>query len=171
MPEQPAASSAITLRPATPDDLPLIVRLIRALAEYELLLDQCFAAEESLREHLFGPRPYAEVIIAEDGREPAGFALFFHNYSTFACKPGLYLEDLFVFPEKRGLGIGRRLLARLAEIAVERGCARLEWSVLDWNEPAIGFYKRLGARLLDDWTTCRIDGEALQTLGSGAPRD
>jgi GNAT superfamily N-acetyltransferase len=159
----------VRVRAATVEDLPLIVRLIRGLAEYERLLEQCNASEELLREHLFGARPYAEVIIAKDREGAAGFALFFHNYSTFLTKPGLYLEDLFVLPERRGNGVGRRLLARLAEIAVERGCGRLEWSVLDWNEPAIGFYKRLGARLLDDWTTCRLDGAALHALGTGSP--
>lgn len=164
MPEHAAGQATITIRPATPDDLPLIAALIRGLAEYERLIEECFADEASLREHLFGPRPYAEVIVAEDADGPAGFALFFHNYSTFRCKPGIYLEDLFVRPEKRGLGIGRRLLTGLAELAVERDCARLEWSVLDWNTPAIGFYKRLGAHLKDEWTTCRVDGEALRAL-------
>lgn len=156
----------ITIRAATLNDLPLIVALIRGLAEYERLLDQCFAGEAALREHLFGPRPYAEVLIAEGSDGPAGFALYFHTYSTFLCKPSLYLEDLFVRPEKRGLGIGRRLLSRLAELAIERDCGRLEWAVLDWNTPAIGFYQRLGARLMDDWTTCRLEGEALMALAN-----
>ena len=157
----------LTIRPATPADVPLIRRFIRDLAEYERLLHEAQATEEALREHLFGPRPYCEVIIAEDADGPAGFALFFHNYSTFMAKPGIYLEDLFVRPERRGAGIGRALLAELARLAVERGCGRLEWSVLDWNEPAIGFYKRLGARLMDEWTTCRIDGAALTQLAAG----
>jgi GNAT superfamily N-acetyltransferase len=154
----------ITVRWATPADAGLIYGFIRGLAEYERLLDLFVGTEEALREHLFGPRPYCEVIIAEDAAGPAGFALFFHNYSTFLMRPGIYLEDLFVLPERRGAGIGRALLGRLAEIAVERGCGRLEWSVLDWNEPAIGFYKRLGARLMDDWTTCRLEGEPLARL-------
>jgi GNAT superfamily N-acetyltransferase len=154
----------ISVRWAAPADVPLIYGFIRGLAEYERLLDLFVGTEEALREHLFGPRPYCEVIIAEDPAGPAGFALFFHNYSTFLMRPGIYLEDLFVLPERRGAGVGRALLGRLAEIAVERGCGRLEWSVLDWNEPAIGFCKRLGARLMDDWTTCRLEGEPLAGL-------
>jgi GNAT superfamily N-acetyltransferase len=117
-----------------------------------------------LRKNLFGDRPYAEVLIAEVDGEPAGFALFFHNFSTFVGRPGIYLEDLFVKPEHRGTGLGRALLKRLAEIAVERECGRLEWAVLDWNEPAIGFYKKLGARPNDEWTVFRLAGEALQEL-------
>jgi GNAT superfamily N-acetyltransferase len=154
----------IRIRDATPGDVPLIVSFIRGLAEYERLLDQCVVSEEALREHLFGPRPYCQVLLAEDAAGPAGFALFFFNYSTFLTKPGLYLEDLFVLPERRGEGVGRALLTRLARLAVERGCGRLEWSVLDWNEPAIGFYRRLGAQLMDDWTACRLTGEALERL-------
>jgi GNAT superfamily N-acetyltransferase len=161
-----SASGTVQIRPARPSDVPSILRLIRGLAEYERLLDRCAASEESLLEHIFGPRPYCEVIIAEDNNGPAGFALFFHNYSTFLTKPGIYLEDLFVVPERRGAGIGRALLARLAQIAVERGCGRLEWAVLDWNEPAIGFYRRLGARVMEDWTTCRLDGEALERVAA-----
>jgi len=160
-------SQKVRIRAATPDDLALILSLIRGLAEYEHLLDRCVVTEEALGEHLFGSRQYCEVIIAQFASEPVGFALFFHNYSTFLAKPGLYLEDLFVVPERRGLGVGRALLRRLGGIALERGCGRLEWSVLDWNEPAIGFYKRLGAALLDDWTTCRIEGEALSSLAVG----
>jgi GNAT superfamily N-acetyltransferase len=160
-------NAEIRIRSATRDDLSLIVRFIRGLAEYERLLDVCFASEAVLGEHLFGSRPYCEVLIAEDADGPAGFALFFHNYSTFLTKPGVYLEDLFVLPERRGRGFGRALLTRLAQLAVERDCGRLEWSVLDWNEPSIGFYKRLGARLLDDWTTCRLDGESLAALAAG----
>jgi GNAT superfamily N-acetyltransferase len=143
------------------------MRLIRGLAEYERLTDRCTGSEAALREHLFGLRPYCEVLIAEDTEGAVGFALFFHNYSTFLTRPGLYLEDLFVWPERRGTGVGRALLTRLAGIALERGCGRLEWSVLDWNEPAIGFYKRLGAKLLDEWTTCRLEGEALTALARG----
>jgi GNAT superfamily N-acetyltransferase len=156
----------IHVRPATPSDVPLVLDLIRGLAEYERLLHKCVASEQALRDHMFGPRPYCEVIVAEEGNRPAGFALYFHNYSTFLAKPGIYLEDLFVVPELRRAGVGQALLARLAQIAVERGCGRLEWAVLDWNEPAIGFYKRLGARLMDDWTTCRLEGEALESLAA-----
>jgi GNAT superfamily N-acetyltransferase len=158
------SQSSICVRDARPEDVPLIFELIRGLAEYERLSHEVVGSVDDLREHLFGDRPFCEAIIVEDDSGPAGFALFFHNYSTFRVQPGLYLEDLFVLPDRRGSGLGRALLKRLAEIAVERGCGRLEWSVLDWNEPAIGFYKRLGARLMDDWTTCRLDGEALKVL-------
>jgi len=158
----------ITLRTATRADVPVVARLIRALAEYERLAHDCFADEAALEDHLFGPRPYAEVLIAEVGGEPAGFALFFHNYSTFLTRPGIYLEDLFVVPERRGLGLGRRLLAALAALAVERGCGRLEWSVLKWNSPAIGFYERLGAVPMDEWQVYRLTGEPLEALARGA---
>ncbi len=156
--------AALTIRPATPADVPLVLRFIRGLAEYERMLDRVTATEAALAEHIFGAHPYCEVLIAEDADGPAGFALYFFNYSTFLASPGLYLEDLFVLPERRGTGIGRALLARLARVAVERGCGRVQWQVLKWNEPAIGFYKRLGANLMDDWTTCRLEGEALQQL-------
>ena len=156
------------MRAATAADTPQILAFIRGLAEYEKLTHACVATEEELRASLFGPRPYAEVILAEWEGAPAGFALFFHNYSTFRARPGIYLEDLYVLPEKRGHGIGKALLTELARLAVERGCARLEWSVLDWNEPAIGFYKKLGARLMDEWTVMRVDGTALQQLGAAA---
>jgi GNAT superfamily N-acetyltransferase len=142
--------------------------LIRALAEYERLADQCRADAPSLEATLFGDRPAAEVLIAEVDGAAAGFALFFHNYSTFLARPGLYLEDLFVQPEHRGLGVGRRLMAALARIAVARGCGRFEWSVLDWNAPAIGFYRRLGAIGMDGWTVQRVSGEALQRLAQDA---
>jgi len=145
-------------------DVPLILELIRGLAEYERLADQCVATEAGLRDALFGARPAAEVLIAFAGDTPAGFALFFHNFSTFLGRRGLYLEDLFVKPEFRRLGIGRRLLTELARIAVERGCGRFEWSVLDWNAPAIEFYKHLGAKPLDDWTIFRMSGEDLEKL-------
>ena len=154
----------LSLREATESDVPLILRFIRDLAEYERLLDACVATEESVRETLFGARRYAEVIIAEWDGEPAGFALFFHNYSTFLARPGIYLEDLFVRPELRGHGIGKALLGRLATLAVERNCGRLEWAVLNWNEPAIGFYKSLGAVPQDEWTVYRVTGEALAHL-------
>ena len=157
---------AISIRPACADDLPLIAQLIRALAAYEKLAHEVRFDEAVLGAKLFGPRPYAEVIIGEVDGAAQGFALFFHNFSTFEGKPGVYLEDLFVQPEARGSGLGKALLARLAAIAVERDCARLEWSVLDWNEPAIGFYKKLGARMMDEWTVMRVDGAALVQLGA-----
>jgi GNAT superfamily N-acetyltransferase len=157
-------SDAVTIRPARPEDVPTIVALIGALAEYERLADECHADAAALSEHLFGARAHAEVLIAETARTPAGFALFFHNYSTFLTKPGIYLEDLFVMPELRGQGIGRELLAELARIAVARGCGRLEWSVLKWNEPAIGFYKSLGAVPMEEWQVFRLTGDALATL-------
>ena len=162
---------SLSIRFATPDDLPLIADLIRALAEYEKLADEVRFDEAVLGEKLFGARPFAEVIIGEVDGAPQGFALFFHNFSTFEGKPGVYLEDLFVRPEARGSGLGKALLARLAAIAVERDCARLEWSVLDWNAPAIGFYKKLGARLMDEWTVMRVDGAALVQLGARSAAD
>ncbi|MBY0392639.1 MAG: GNAT family N-acetyltransferase [Novosphingobium sp.] len=158
----------ISIRIATPEDLPLIADLIRGLADYEKLAHEVRFDEPVLGAKLFGQRPYAEVIIGEVDGAAQGFALFFHNFSTFEGKPGVYLEDLFVRPEARGSGLGKALLSRLAAIAVERDCARLEWSVLDWNEPAIGFYKKLGARLMDEWTVMRVDGAALVQLGASA---
>lgn len=156
------------IRPATPADLPLIAGLIRALAEYEKLAGEVRFDEAVLGETLFGARPYAEVLIGEIDGAPMGFALFFHNFSTFEGRPGIYLEDLFVAPEARGCGLGKALLAELARLAVERGCARLEWAVLDWNEPSIGFYRSLGARAMDEWTVMRVDGPALGALGAQA---
>lgn len=158
----------LSIRSATPADLPLIAQLIRDLAEYEKLAHEVRFDEAVLGQKLFGARPYAEVVIGELDSVPQGFALFFHNFSTFEGKPGIYLEDLFVRPEARGSGLGKALLSHLAMLAVERDCARLEWSVLDWNDPAIGFYKKLGARLMDEWTVMRVDGTALQQLGAGA---
>jgi GNAT superfamily N-acetyltransferase len=149
-------SPATHVRPATPADVDRIAAFIRALAEYERLTAECVFDPADLRDHLFGPRPCAEVLIAEVDSTPVGFALFFPTYSTFLGRPGLWLEDLFVLPEARRHGAGGALLRRLTEIATERGCGRLEWSVLDWNQPAIDFYRSLGARLLDDWTTCRL---------------
>jgi GNAT superfamily N-acetyltransferase len=160
-------TKALSIRPATSTDLPLIAALIRALADYEELADEVRFDEAVLGEKLFGPRPYAEVLIGELDGVPQGFALFFHNFSTFEGKPGIYLEDLFVRPEARGSGLGKALLAELAALALARDCARLEWSVLDWNAPAIGFYKKLGARLMDEWTVMRVDGADLARLGSG----
>jgi GNAT superfamily N-acetyltransferase len=142
----------------------MILDFIRQLAVYEKLEHEVVADEERLRATLFGDRPFAEVIIAEHAGEPAGFALFFHNYSTFLARPGLYLEDLFVRPELRGRGIGKLLLQTLARIAIDRGCGRFEWWVLDWNEPAIRFYRRLGAQSMDEWTVFRVTGDALLEL-------
>jgi GNAT superfamily N-acetyltransferase len=159
----------IRIAPATEDQVPLILELIRGLAEYEKLADEVVATEESLRASLFGPRPDAEVVIAYVGDQPAGFALFFHNYSTFLGQRGLYLEDLFVKPAFRRNGVGRRLLQYLARLAVERRCGRFEWWVLDWNEPAIGFYQGLGARPMSDWTVYRLTGDALVKLAGEAP--
>jgi GNAT superfamily N-acetyltransferase len=156
------------IRPATRSDVSLIASLIRALAEYEKLAHEVRFDEAVLEQKLFGPRPYAEVVIGEIDGAPQGFALFFHNFSTFEGKPGIYLEDLFVKPEARGSGLGKALLSHLAALAVERDCARLEWSVLDWNAPAIGFYKSLGARFMDEWTVMRVDGAALMQLGTNA---
>jgi GNAT superfamily N-acetyltransferase len=155
------------VRPAVPADVPTIARLIRELAEYERLAHAVVLTERDLHDHLFGPRRYAEVLIAEDDRRPVGFALFFHNYSTFLAKPGIYLEDLFVEPAYRGRGHGKALLAVLAKLTVERGCGRLEWAVLDWNEPSIGFYKSLGATAMDEWTVYRLTGEPLKMLAGG----
>jgi GNAT superfamily N-acetyltransferase len=149
------------IRPAAIDDVPTIFGLIRQLAEYERLSHEVVLEESQLREHLFGPRPWAEVLLAEESGRVVGFALFFHNYSTFAGKPGIYLEDLFVEPEHRSKGHGKALLQAVALRAVERGCARMEWSVLDWNEPAICFYRSLGAQAMDDWTVYRLSGESL----------
>ena len=159
----------VIVRAATIADTALLLSLIRGLAEYEKLADECVATEDQLREHLFGPRPYAEAIIAEADGEPAGFALFFHNYSTFVGKPGIYLEDLFEKPRFRGLGIGKRLLVDVARIGVERGCGRYEWTVLDWNEPAIRFYESLGAEMKREWIINRVSGEALSRLAQRAP--
>jgi GNAT superfamily N-acetyltransferase len=158
----------LAIRPAVPADLPLIAALIRDLAEFEKLAHEVRFDEAVLGEKLFGPRPYAEVLIGEIDAVPQGFALFFHNFSTFEGRPGIYLEDLFVRPAARGSGLGKALLAKLAALTLERDCARLEWSVLDWNEPAIGFYKKLGARPMDEWTVMRVDGAALAQLGAGA---
>jgi len=155
---------SVTTRFAEPSDLPLIARFIRDLAEYERLAHEVRLEEAVLGERLFGARPYAEVLIGEIDGTPNGFALFFHNFSTFEGKPGVYLEDLFVRPEARGSGLGKALLSALAQIAIERDCARLEWSVLNWNDPAIQFYKKLGAKAMDEWTVFRVDGDALNTL-------
>jgi GNAT superfamily N-acetyltransferase len=157
-------SIALRITPASAADTPIILSLIRELAEFERLLNEVTATEEQLRATLFGQRPSAEVVIARVEEEVAGFALFFHNYSTFLAKPGVYLEDLFVRPKFRGQGIGEALLRHLARLAVDRGCGRLEWSVLDWNQRAIDFYKALGAQPLNDWTMFRVTGGALTKL-------
>jgi GNAT superfamily N-acetyltransferase len=153
-----------SIRSAVATDLPIIAQFIRDLAEYEKLAHEVRFDEVVLGERLFGSRPYAEVLIGEIDDTPQGFALFFHNFSTFEGRPGIYLEDLFVRPEARGSGLGKALLKALAALALERDCARLEWSVLDWNEPAITFYKSLGAKSMDGWTINRVDGGALQAL-------
>lgn len=154
----------LMIREAVPGDEALILHFIRGLAEYERLAHECIATEADLTRSLFGPRPEAEVLLAYADGEPAGFALYFHSYSTFLARKGLYLEDLFVLPEQRGRGIGLALLRALARVAVERACGRLEWSVLDWNESAIGFYEKLGARAMNEWTVYRLTGDALQRL-------
>lgn len=157
-------TTPIDVRAATAEDAPLVLDFIRGLAEYERLEHECVATEERVRATLFGATPQAEVAIAWVGEEAAGFALFFHNYSTFLARRGLYLEDLFVRPAWRGRGVGRALLAHLARLALDRGCGRLEWWVLDWNEDAIAFYERLGARAMSDWTVYRLTGDALERL-------
>jgi GNAT superfamily N-acetyltransferase len=174
----------VTIRPAGEHEVPVILDFIRALAKYERLEHELVATEEGLRKALFGARPYAEVVFAcvgtqpersggnpekrqwGDAGQPVGFALFFHNFSTFLGRPGIYLEDLFVHPEARGRGIGKRLLQWLANTAVERGCGRLEWSVLDWNEPSIAFYRSLGAVAMDEWSIFRLTGAALTSLAA-----
>ena len=154
----------VSIRPATRNDVPVIAELIRGLARFEKLEHEVVMTEDMLTAGLFGERPYAEVLLADDEEQPVGFALFFHNFSTFLGRPGIYLEDLFVVPEQRGKGIGQLLLATLARLAVERGCGRLEWAVLDWNQEAIRFYERLGARPNSDWTIYRLTGESLSAL-------
>ena len=157
---------SLSIRSATPADISLIGQFIRDLAEYEKLAHEVRFDEAVMAQKLFGPRPFAEVLIGEIDRTPQGFALFFHNFSTFEGRPGIYLEDLFVRPDARGSGLGKALLGKLAALAVERDCARLEWSVLDWNTPAIDFYKALGARPMDEWTVYRVDGDALTDLAA-----
>jgi GNAT superfamily N-acetyltransferase len=164
---EPAGKSSITVSPASEADVPVILTFIRGLAEYEKLAHTCVASEDALRRTLFGERPYAEVIIARLDGTPVGFALFFHNYSTFLARPGIYLEDIFVLPQHRGAGAGKALLRRVAQIARERDCGRLEWSVLDWNQPAIDFYESLGATVMPDWRICRMAGDVLETFAAG----
>jgi len=159
----------VEIRPATADDAETLVRLIRELAAYEQLEHEARATPEAIRQHLFGPHARAEALIAEQGGQPIGFALFFQNFSTFRCQPGLYLEDIYVQPEHRGRGLGKALFQRLAALAVERDCGRMEWTVLNWNEPAIQFYRGLGARPMDQWTLQRLEGESLTRLAHSNP--
>jgi GNAT superfamily N-acetyltransferase len=156
----------LRIAPATPDDAPAILGLVQALAEYERARPECQATEAGLRATLFGDERQAECVIAWEGTSPVGLAIFFHNYSTWLARHGLYLEDLFVLPTHRSKGYGRALLKYLAKLAIERGCGRFEWAVLDWNEPAIGFYKALGAKPMDEWTVYRMSGDALARLAS-----
>jgi GNAT superfamily N-acetyltransferase len=158
------ASKSFQIRPATLDDVPTILSLIRDLAEYERAPNEVVATEEGLREVLFGARPAAEVVLALEGKMPVGFAVFFHNFSTWLGRPGLYLEDLFVRLDARGKGYGRALLVYLARIARERGCGRMEWAVLDWNEPAVQFYRKLGAAPNEEWTVFRLTSEGIAKL-------
>ena len=167
MPERTTPEPPVEMRVATEDDVPLILSFIRELAEYEKLSHEVVATEDVLRGSLFGERTGAEVVICYLSGTPAGFALFFHNFSTFLGRPGLYLEDLYVKPEMRGRGLGRALLVHLAKLARERGCGRMEWSVLDWNEPAIKLYKGIGAVPMDEWTVYRVTGDALEDLAAG----
>jgi GNAT superfamily N-acetyltransferase len=160
--------SNVRIVPARSQDVSIILSLIKALADYERMSDEVVATEEGLRAWLFGDHPAAEVVLAYGGETVVGFALFFHNFSTFLGRPGLYLEDLFVIPEWRGRGIGRMLMAHLAEVALQRGCGRMEWSVLDWNESAIAFYQRMGARVMNEWRLCRLTGESLAKVASGS---
>lgn len=157
-------SDTFKIKPATEKDVPLIFSFIKELAEYEKLLNEVVATEEILRETLFGKRAYAEVVIGYLNHKPVSFALFFHNFSSFLGRPGIYLEDLYVSPEARSKGIGQKMLAYLAQLAKHRNCGRLEWWVLDWNTPAINFYKRIGAKAMDEWTVYRVTGQALDAL-------
>ena len=163
------AAARFRLEPATERDVPLILRFIKELAAYEKLAGEVVATEDTLRTSLFGPRPAAEAVIAYAGGEPAGFAVYFQTFSTFLGRPGLYLEDLYVTPAWREHGIGRLLLACVARVAVDRGYGRLEWSVLDWNELALGVYRKLGARPMDEWTVHRLTGDALRRLADSVP--
>jgi GNAT superfamily N-acetyltransferase len=159
-----ADTPPVTLRPARPDDVQDLLRLIRELAEFERLSHLVVATPELLAEHLFGPRPSAEAVVADAQGQVVGFALYFMNFSTFLGRPGLYLEDLYVQPAQRGRGLGRALLSHLGALAVARGCGRFEWSVLDWNEKAIRLYRHMGAQVLPDWRICRVTGDALQAF-------
>jgi GNAT superfamily N-acetyltransferase len=159
------ASTPWAIRPATAADIPALVVLIKALAEYEKLAHEVTGNPEDLERALFGDRPYAEAVLAWVDDTPVGMALFFHNFSTFLMQPGIYLEDIFVQPDYRGQGIGKALLIHVGKLALERGCGRFEWSVLDWNTPAIEFYQRMGAEIKPEWQTCRVAGAALAAFG------
>jgi GNAT superfamily N-acetyltransferase len=161
--------SDLRIQPATIDDVPLLLQLIKDLAEYEQLAYACVATEDDLRAHLFGPNAVAHALVASLGSQPAGFALYFFNFSTFLARPGLYLEDLFVKPAWRNRGVGRALLAELARIAIDRRCGRMEWAVLNWNELALRVYRGIGAQPLNDWTVYRLTGDALSGLAAAAP--
>lgn len=160
-------TSQVQIKPATAADVPVILQLIRELAEYERAPDDAVATEAQLHEVLFGATPSAQVLLAREGDEPVGFAVYFFNFSTWLGRPGLYLEDLFVRPAQRGKGYGRELLSRLAQVAQERGCGRMEWAVLDWNEPAIQFYKKLGAKPMEEWTVFRLTSDGISDLAQG----
>lgn len=160
-----------SIRAASLEDVPVIAQLIRDLAEYERAPSEAIASEEGLREVLFGPEPAAHVLLALENAEAVGFAVYFFNFSTWLGRPGLYLEDLFVRPDRRGHGFGRALLVRLAQIAHERGCGRMEWAVLDWNEPAIAFYKKLGAQPMEEWTVYRLTSDGIAQLAHGSPNE
>lgn len=162
----PQSTSRLQIASATPNDVPLILAFIKELAVYEKLEHEVVATEEILEETLFGKRPYAEVLIASYDSQPVGYALFFHSFSTFMGRPGLYLEDVYVQPTMRGKGVGKALLVHLARLAVERSCGRFEWSVLDWNEPSIGFYRSLGAQPMNEWTVFRLTGKSLERLAN-----
>ncbi|MEO1401748.1 MAG: GNAT family N-acetyltransferase [Cyanobacteria bacterium J06635_1] len=162
-----SAANTVEIHVATPADVPVLFDLVKALAEYEKLSHEVTGTPEALHQHLFGPRPYAEAIVARINQSPAGFALYFYNFSTFLMKPGLYLEDLFVLPSHRRQGVGTAIFQYLANHALTQGCGRFEWSVLDWNEPAIQFYQQKGAAIMDDWRTCRVTGKALNALANG----
>ncbi|MBD0269094.1 MAG: GNAT family N-acetyltransferase [Cyanobacteria bacterium Co-bin8] len=159
-----SSASNVEIQAATPADVPVIFELIKALAEYEKLAHEVVGTAEDLHQHLFGERPYIEAVVARVEGEAAGFALFFHNYSTFLTRPGIYLEDLFVLPQYRRQGVGKALLLYLGKLALSRGCGRLEWNVLDWNESAIAFYERMGAELQHDWRLCRVSEKALKAF-------
>lgn len=163
-------SADVRIEPVSERDVPLLLRLIKALAEYEELSGEVVATEDLLREALFGAKPGVEAVLAYVGADAIGFAVWFSNFSTFVGRRGLYLEDIFVLPEWRGRGIGRALIRHLARLAVDRGCGRMEWAVLDWNEPAIRFYRNLGAQAMDGWTVYRVSGDALRKLAGGSNR-
>ena len=156
----------LSIRSATAADVPILFQMVQALAAFEKLSHEVTGCAEDLEQHLFGPRPYAEAVLAEVDGTAAGFALFFHSYSTFKARPGIWLEDLFVLPEHRQQGIGKALIAHVAQVALDRRCSRFEWSVLDWNERAIGFYKKMGAEVLPDWRICRVTGDPLAVLAA-----